>query len=191
VEIEGSASTSDIGTFYTMASVFHPISGQYYATNRSRITVTDAKPMFDEAFGVPQGFPQPGRARRYQAIIYRDIDSITLYARLVDDRTKERLSTQLLGPIIHSIQPQMAIDSKNHFHLLFMAQPRLFCHTVIKPDGQIAKRSYYRDIEGSRPSLVMIKNGAEIVGGEFFDPSKPPARKGPPIRKASERPKGL
>jgi hypothetical protein len=191
VEIEGSASTADVGTFYTVASIYHPPSSQYYATNRSRITVTDSKPMFDESFGVPQGFPQAGRARRYQAIIFRDIDSVTLYARMVDDRSKERLSTQLLGPIIHSIQPQMAIDSKNHFHLLFMAQPRVFCHTIMKPDGQIAKRSYYRDLEGSRPSLIMIKNGAEIIGGEYFDPSKPPVRKGPAIRKASERPSGL
>lgn len=191
VEIEGSASTADVGTFYTTASIYHPLSGQYYATNRARITVTDAKPMFDESFGVPAGFPQAGRARRYQAIIYRDIDSVTLYARIVDDRSQERLSTQLLGPIIHSIQPQMAIDSKNHFHLLFMAQPRVFCHTVVKPDGTIAKRNYYRDLEGSRPTMVMIKNGAEIIGGEYFDPSKPPTRKGPAIRKASERPPGL
>ncbi|MBL9134039.1 MAG: hypothetical protein JNG86_22695, partial [Verrucomicrobiaceae bacterium] len=69
-EIEGSASTSSLGTFYTTASIYHPLSGQYYATNRARITVTDAKPMFDEAFGVPQGFPNAGRARRYQAIIF-------------------------------------------------------------------------------------------------------------------------
>jgi hypothetical protein len=37
----------------------------------------------------------------------------------------------------------------------------------------------------------MVKNGAEIIGGEYFDPSKPPVRKGPAIRKASERPSGL
>lgn len=191
VEIESSACTADLGTFYTTASVLHPISGQYFATNRARISVVDAKPMFDEGFGVPQGFPQAGRFRRYQAIIFRDIDSVSLYARLVDDRTQERLTTQLLGPIIHSIQPQMAIDSKNFFHLLFMVQPRLFCHTVVKPDGRIAKRNYYRDVEGSRPTLVMIKSGAEVVGGEFFDPSKPASQKGPPMRKTSDRPAGL
>lgn len=189
-EIEGSASTADLGTFYTTASIYHPISSQYYGTNRARITVTDTKPMFDDGFGVPQGFPQAGRARRYQALIFRDIDSITLYARVIDDRTQERLSTQLLGPIITSIQPQIAIDTKNFFHLFFMVQPRLFCHSIIQPDGRIKKRSYYKEVDGSRPTLVMIKNGAEIVGGQYYDPSAPPP-KGPSIRKASDRPEGL
>lgn len=189
VEIEGSSSTADIGTFYTTASVYHPIGDQYYATNRARIIVTDAKPMFDDGFGVPQGYPNAGRTRRYQAIIFRDIDSVTIYARILDDRTKERLSTQLLGPIITSIQPRIEIDGQNKLHLLFMAQPGVFCHTVVNPDGKISKREYHRDIDGSRPTLMMLKNTAEVVGGERFDPSKPPVTKG--VRKTSERPKGL
>lgn len=187
VQIEGQSSTGQLGTFYTTAHIFHPISGQYYATARARVNVTDAKPMFDDGFGVPAGFPQAGRARRYHAIVFRDIDSISLYARVVDDRTKEPLVTQPLGPIITSIQPRIQIDAKNFLHLLFVVQPTLFCHTVVKPDGSIAKREYYRDRDGSRPTLVMTGTGAEIVGGENFDPAKAPKTKG--FRKTSERPK--
>lgn len=190
VEIEGAAATGSLGTYYTKGSVYHPPTGQYYTTNRARLAVTDAKPAFDQAFGVPKGFRDAGRARRYQAIIFRDIDSVTLYARVTDDRTQDNLSTRLLGPIMTSIQPQMAIDAKNFFHLLFMAQPTIFCHTVVNPDGSIRRRAYYKDIEGSRPTLVMTSAGAEVVGGEFFDPAKAPEpNKG--IRKSSERPKGL
>lgn len=187
VQIEGQSSTGQLGTFYTTAHIFHPISGQYYATARARVNVTDAKPMFDDGFGVPAGFPQAGRARRYHAIVFRDIDSISLYARVVDDRTKEPLVTQPLGPIITSIQPRIQIDAKNFLHLLFVVQPTLFCHTVVKPDGSIAKREYYRDRDGSRPTLVMTGTGAEVVGGENFDPAKAPKTKG--FRKTSERPK--
>lgn len=187
VQIEGQSSTGQLGTFYTTAHIYHPISGQYYATARARVNVTDAKPMYDDGFGVPPGFPQAGRARRYQAIVFRDIDSITLYARVVDDRTKEHLVTQPLGPIVTSIQPRIQIDAKNHLHLLFVVQPRLFCHTIVKPDGSIAKREYYRDLDSSRPTLVMTSAGAEVVGGEYFDPAKAPAKS--TFRKASERPK--
>jgi len=188
VQIEGQSSTGQLGTFYTTAHIFHPISGQYYATNRARVNVTDARPMFDDGFGVPPGFPQAGRSRRYQAIVFRDIDSITLYARVVDDRTKEHLITQPLGPIITSIQPRIQIDAKNYLHLLFVVQPRLFCHTIVTPDGSIGKREYYRDLDGSRPTLVMTSAGAEVVGGESFDPAKAPA-KAKSFRKTSERPK--
>ena len=190
VEIEGASATGSLGTYYTTGSIYHPTTGQYYTTNRARITVTDAKPMFDQAFGVPKGFRDAGRARRYQAIIFRDIDSVTMYARVTDDRTQDNLSTRLLGPVMTSIQPQIAIDAKNFFQLLFMAQPGIFCHTTVNPDGSVRRRAYYKDLEGSRPTLVMTPAGAEVVGGEFFDPAKQPEpNKG--IRKASERPKGL
>lgn len=190
-EIEGNASTSTLGTFYTTASIYHPLSAQYYITNRARITVTDGKPMFDKTFGVPAGYDQAGRARRYQLIIFRDVDSIQFYSRLVDDRTKDNLTTQLLGPITSSLQPQAEIDIKNRLQVLFMAQQHVFCHTIVNPDGKIAKRDYYLDDEGdNRPTLVLTKTGASILGGRYFDPNKPPeASKG--IRKASERPKGL
>jgi hypothetical protein len=187
VQIEGQSSTGQLGTFYTTAHLYHPISGQYYATARARVNVTDAKPMYDDGFGVPPGFPQAGRARRYQAIVFRDIDSITLYARVVDDRTKEHLITQPLGPIMTSVQPRIQIDAKNFLHLLFVVQPRLFCHTIVKPDGSIARREYHRDLDGSRPTLVMTSTGAEVVGGVNFDPAKAPKTKG--FRKTSERPK--
>ena len=192
VEIEGNASTSTLGTFYTTASIYHPISGQYYATNRARITVMDAKPMFDEGYGVPSGFASAGRARRYQCIIFRDVDSIQLYARIVDERTREYIATQYLGPVAASLQPQISIDNKNKLQILFMVQQHYFCHTTIDPDGKVAKRSYYSDLDGaSRPNLIMTKDGARIAGGEFFDPAKPPPSKGTGIRKVSERPKGL
>ncbi|MBL9132067.1 MAG: hypothetical protein JNG86_12765, partial [Verrucomicrobiaceae bacterium] len=138
------------------------------------------------------GFPNAGRARRYQAIIFRDVDSIQLYARLVDERTREYLATQYLGPIAASLQPQIAIDNQNKLQILFMAQQRVFCHTTINPDGKLGKRSYYLDEEGTnRPTLVMTKKGAAIVGGQYFDPANPPKDRTSGIRKVSERPKGL
>lgn len=191
VEISGGYSTSSLGTFGIVANVLHPISGQYYASNRARMTITDSKPnMFDQPFGVPQGFPGAGRQRRYQVILFRELDDLQLYFRLTDDRTGAYLGTSLLGPAMMAVQPQISIDVHNKLHILFLAQPHIFCHAVVNPDGKISKRNYYRDTDGNRPSMVMTQTGAQVVGGEFFDPTAPPPKK-KAMRKASDRPKDL
>jgi hypothetical protein len=88
------------------------------------------------------------------------------------------------------VQPQISIDVKNKLHVFFMAQPRTFCHVIVNPDGKVFRRSYYRDQEGNRPSLLMMPDGAQVVGGQYFDPSAPPPET-KPLRKASDRPPGL
>ncbi len=192
VEISGGYSTADLGTFNMIANVLHPISGQFYMSNKVRMTITDSKPnLFDQPFGVPQGFPNAGRARRYQVILFREIDDLQLYCRITDDRSGAYLSTFLLGPVLMVTEPQISIDTKNKLHVFFLAQPRIFCYAIINPDGKIYKRSYYRDMEGNRPSLVMGPQGGAIVGGQFFDPTAPPPKKAKKMRKASERPPGL
>jgi hypothetical protein len=191
VEISGGYSTADLGTFNMVANVLHPISGQFYTSNKVRMTITDSKPnMFDQPFGVPQGFPNAGRARRYQVILFRELDDLQLYCRITDDRSGAYIATFLLGPAMMAVQPQISIDVHNKLHILFLAQPHIFCHAVVNPDGKIHQRTYYRDPEGDRPSLVMTNSGAKVVGGETFDPGAPPPKK-KTLRKASERPEVL
>ncbi|OYW76220.1 MAG: hypothetical protein B7Z37_09840 [Verrucomicrobia bacterium 12-59-8] len=191
VEISGGYSTADLGTFSMVANVLHPISGQYYTSNKVRMTITDSKPnMFDQPFGVPQGFPNAGRARRYQVILFRELDDLQLYCRITDDRSGAYIATFLLGPAMMAVQPQISIDVHNKLHILFLAQPHIFCHAVVNPDGKIHQRTYYRDPEGDRPSLVMTSSGAKVIGGVTFDPGAPPPKK-KTLRKASERPEVL
>ena len=85
------------------------------------------------------------------------------------------------------VQPQISIDVHNKLHVLFLAQPHVYCHAVVNPDAKIHQRTYYKDPEGNRPEMVMTDTGAKVVGGEFFDPSAPPPKK-KALRKASERP---
>ena len=191
VEISGGYSTADLGTFNMVANVLHPISGQFYTSNKVRMTITDSKPnMFDQPFGVPQGFPNAGRQRRYQVILFRELDDLQLYCRLTDDRSGAYLSTFLLGPAMMAVQPQISIDVHNKLHIMFLAQPHIFCHAVVNPDGKIQQRNYYRDTDGNRPSLVMTDKGARVQGGEGFDPGAPPPKR-KAMRKTSERPQAL
>ncbi|HBJ86842.1 MAG TPA: hypothetical protein DDZ88_23895 [Verrucomicrobiales bacterium] len=191
VELSGGYSTADLGTFHMIANVLHPLTGQFYTSNRERMTITDAKPnMFDQPYGVPEGYQNAGRSRRYQVILFRELDILQLYCRVTDERSGAYLATFLLGPVNMAVQPQISIDTKNKLHIFFLAKPQICCHAIINPDGKLHKRSYYRDTEGNRPSLVMTRDGAQVVGGEYFDPGAPPA-KSKALRKASERPPGL
>ncbi len=191
VEISSGYSTSTLGTFSMIANVLHPISGQFYMSNKVRLTITDSKPnMFDQPFGVPQGFPNAGQARRYQVILFRELDTLQLYCRITDERSSSYIATFLIGPVSMTTQPQISIDTKNKLHIFFLAQPYIFCHVIVNPDAKIYRRNYYRDTEGNRPSLIMTAAGAEVVGGELFDPAAPPA-KTRAMRKASEKPPGL
>ncbi len=191
VELSGGYSTADIGTFTMIVNVLHPISGQFYQSNRARLTITDSKPnLFDQPFGIPEGYPNAGRARRYQVILYRELNTLQLYCRVTDDRTNSYLATFLLGPVTMVAQPQISIDARNKLQIFFMARPQVFCHVTINPDGKLAGRSYYKDVEGNRPRLLVTAEGGQVVGGERFDPAAPPT-KGKSMRKASERPPGL
>lgn len=189
VEISGGYSTSTLGTFSIVANVLHPPTGQFYMSNRERMTITDSKPnMFDQPFGVPSGYPNAGRSRRFQVILFRELNNLQLYCRITDDRSGAYLATFLLGPVLMAVQPQISIDVHNKLHVLFIAQPHIFCHAVVNPDGKISQRSYYRDEDDNRPSLVMTDKGAKVTGGEYFDPGAPPPKK-KSMHKASERPK--
>jgi hypothetical protein len=188
VELSGGYSTANLGSFSVVANVLHPISGQFFMSNKARMTITDSKPnMFDQPFGVPQGFPNAGRQRRYQVILFRELDDLQLYCRITDDRSGAYIATFLLGPAMMAVQPQISIDVHNKLHVLFLAQPHVFCHAVVNPDGKIHQRTYYKDPEGNRPELVMTSAGANVMGGEPFDPTAPP-KKRKALRKASERP---
>lgn len=191
VEISGGYSTSNLGTFSVVANVLHPITGQFYQSNPVRMTTTDSKPnMFDQPFGVPQGFENAGRQRRYQVILFRELDDLQLYCRITDDRSGAYIATFLLGPAMMAVQPQISIDTANKLHVMFLAMPHIFCHVVVKPDGKVQQRSYYKDPDGDRPSLVMTNGGAKVVGGAPFDPGAPPPPK-KTLRKASDRPTNM
>lgn len=190
VELSGGYSTADLGTFHMVVNVLHPITGQFYVSNRARLTITDSKPnLFDQPFGVPEGFPGAGRARRFQVILYRELDNLQLYCRITDDRSGTYIATFLLGPVMMVAQPQVSISPKNNLEVFFLAKPRVYCHAVITPDGKLRQRNYYKDVEGNRPAMVMTAAGGQVVGGAPFDPAAPPPKS--TTRKASERPPGL
>ena len=193
VTVTDAYAPSEIGNYAITARVFHAPTGDYYASNRTRFSIVDAKPLWEQSYGVPAGFKDAGKQRTYSLSIFRDVDSTSLYFRLIDDKSGDRLRTFRLGPLSMIHDPQISIDAKNQLQVLFMAQPQLFAHATITPDGVLTKLSYYKQKGSDRPMMTQSVQGViQIDGGEYFDPSAPPTAK-PKVggRSVSDKPPGL
>lgn len=180
-----------LGTYGIIANVYHPPSKQFYASNRVRFSIMDAKPFWEAPVGVPPGYADAGRIRRYALTIFRDVDRSNLYFRLFDDRSNQKLATYELGPIASSVEPEAILDRENMLHAFFLALPKVYCYAIIGPDGKLKKREYYREVDSNRPAMLAGGDGVVVVrGGQLFDPSAPPPvrAKG---RSVSDRPPGL
>lgn len=183
---------SQYGNYFVSASVYHPPSQRYYASNRTHALFTDAKMFWEQAFGVPTGQPGAGQIRRYTLSTLRDQDRIHLYVRLIDQATNSKLVTFSLGTCIMIIDPQVTVDTMNNLHVLFMTVPKIYAHIVINPQGRIERRNYHREIETNRPRLIVQTDGAiAVAGGVPYDPSAAPQENRPPGRSISEKPPGL
>lgn len=188
-------SFSEYGVYSVTASVYHPPSQQYFASNRARATFTDTKAFWgkENPFGVPLGLPGAGQIRHYELSVLRDTERTYLYVRLVDDKTGLKLSTLSLGTCIMVADPQITLDSNNMLHVLFMAVPQTYAHVTIDTQGQVVKRLYFREVKGNRPQLIVQQDQAiGVQGGEPYDPVAAAAGAGAPKgRSIGTKPPGL
>ncbi len=184
---------SDVGNYALVARVLHGPSGDFYTSNRARFSIADAKPMYQKTYGVPEGFKDAGKVRKYVLALFRDLDATSLYFRLLDEASGLRLKTFRLGPVSLVHDPQITLDTNNQLQVLFLAQPHIYAHAIISPDGSLKKRNYYKEENGNRPQMIQgAKGEVTIVGGELFDPSAPPPKPvGNTGRSVSDRPPGL
>jgi hypothetical protein len=177
------------GNYSLTARVMHQPTKEYYSSNRARFSITDAKPMWEQTFGVPEGFKDVGKVRRYTMSVLRETEKTMLFFRLIDEATAVRIETLSLGPISMVFDPQITLDRTNRLQVLYLVMPKIFCHVIIQPDGKLLQRAYYQEVNQSRPRLLLAENGdVSVSGGEFFDPTAPPKEK---TKGVSERPPGL
>jgi hypothetical protein len=193
VTVTDAYAPSDMGNYALKARVRDSKSGDFFESDRVRFSIIEVKPMWERHFGVPEGMKDAGKARRFALYKFRDYESTSLYFRLIDDKTGDKLITSRLGPLSSIHDPQITLDPKNQLQVLFMAQAHIFAHAIIGPDGKIIKLSYYSDEEVGRPMMQQTAKGDIVIaGGKYFDPNKPEAA----VKKAggkpvSARPPGL
>ena len=166
-------SVEDPGSYGITASVYHPASGDYYQSNRARFGVIDIKPYGQPlVFGVPSGYPQAGRVRRYVLMVNRDINETFMYFRLMDDSTNTKIVTYPLGVLSMVREPQIALDRNNRLNIMFLTNRTTYVYVVINPDGKLRSVQYIRESPENRPQLYLTaSNDVLLKGGTLYDPT--------------------
>lgn len=192
VLLSSSYSFGEPGNYRIGASVFHPGSSQYFASNKVIVNVNDARPFWEQNVGVPTGKPNAGKVRKFSLSVVRETQQASLYLRLQEERTGLNVITFSLGNVIMLMSPQVSVDLDNQLHAFFMTSPKIYAHVIVDAEGKIVSRTLYRETEASRPQLVTQPNqGFTIQGGDIYDPSATQSAPRKQGRSIGVRPPGL
>ena len=115
---------SSTGVYRVKPNIYFPPLDRYFSVAPMNIQVTDGKPFFNQAFGVPQGREGAGSYREYELITFASLRQKELYFRLKDKSTGYVKTTFSLGLLLTVQPPKYAVDGKNRLHILHMASPK-------------------------------------------------------------------
>jgi hypothetical protein len=179
----------DFGTYHVRAHIYFADLGKFFYSGTKVFEVTDARPIWQQTVGIPEGVSAPGNARTYSLLTNRFPDHTSLYVRVQDKDSGIVYATYSLGRSIASEQPQAEIDNANQLHVLHCAAPRAWSYSRVGLNGELLAHSSFMETK-TRPRLVHAANGEVAVrGGVIESPAAQTARDTAP--KLSERPPGL
>jgi len=179
----------DFGTYHVRAHIYFADLEKFFYSGTKVFEVTDARPIWQQTVGVPEGASAPGNARTYSLLTNRFPDHTSLYVRVQDKDTGIVYATYSLGRAIAFEQPQTEIDNANQLHVLHCAAPRAWSYSRVGLNGELLAHSSFMEAK-TRPRLVHAANGEVAVrGGVLESPAAQTARDTAP--KLSERPPGL
>ena len=179
----------DYGAYHVRAHVYFPDLQKYFYSQAKVFEVTDARPIWQQTVGVPDG-TGPGGVRTYSLLSNRFPDHTSLYVRVQDKDNGIVFATYSLGRMIIFDDPKVEIDATNQLHVLHTSAPRTWSYSVIGLNGELVSHTNYMETK-SRPHLVHAANGEVAVRGGM--PEMPAAAQGPAgtnsqLPKLSERP---
>jgi hypothetical protein len=175
----------DLGLYHVRAHIYFRDLGKYFYSPARVIEVTDARPIWQQTVGVPDG-AGPGGARTYSLLTNRFPDHTSLYIRVAEKESGIVYATYSLGRMILYEDPKVLIDQQNRLHVLHCSAPRMWSYAVIGLNGELVTQSSFSEIK-SRPHLVKGADGTiDVHGGLLEVPVAPSEEKQAP--KLSDRP---
>ena len=175
----------DFGLYHVKAHVYFPDLGKYFYSPARVIEVTDARAIWQQTVGVPEG-AGPGSARTYSLLTNRFPDHTSLYVRVADKDTGIVYATYSLGRMILYDDPKPQIDPQNRLHVLHCSGPRMWSYSMIGVNGELLSHSSFSETK-SRPHFVRGNDGTiNVRGGMLDQPVAPGAEEQGP--KLSDRP---
>jgi hypothetical protein len=178
----------DFGTYHVRAHIYFADLEKFFYSATRVFEVTDARPIWQQTVGIPDGVAAPGDARTY-LLLTNCSDHTSLYVRVQDRDSGIVYATYSLGRSIAFEQPQAEIDRANQLHVLHCAAPRAWSYSRIGLNGELLAHSSLMETK-TRPRLVHAANGDVAVhGGVLEAAAAQTARDTTP--KLSDRPPGL
>src|SRR5215472_12624388 len=177
----------EYGAYHVRTNIYFADLGKFFYSGTRVFEVTDARPIWQQTVGVPDGAGASGEVRTYSLMTNRFPDHTSLYVRVQDKETGVVYSTFSLGRTISSEQPQAEIDRANQLHVLHCAAPRAWSYARVGLNGELLEHSSFMETK-TRPHLVHSGGGEVAVrGGMVEAPAKSSGSKAP---KLSARPPG-
>ncbi len=176
----------DFGTYHVRAHIYFADLGKFFYSGTKVFEVTDARPIWQETVGIPDGVSAPGNVRTYSLLTNRFPDHTSLYVRVQDKDNGIVYATYSLGRTISFEEPQAQIDRANQLHVLQCAAPRSWAYSRIGLNGELLAHSSFMETK-TRPRLFRAADGEVAVrGGMIEAPAAQTA--GGTAPKLSERP---
>jgi hypothetical protein len=177
----------EYGAYHVRTNIYFADLGKFFYSAPRVFEVTDARPIWQQTVGVPEGVSASGDVRTYSLMTNRFPDHTSLYVRVQDKDSGVVYATYSLGRTIAFEQPQAEIDRANQLHVLHCAAPRAWSYARIGLNGELLTHSSFMETR-TRPHLVHSGNGEIAVhGGTIDEPAKNSGSKAP---KLSSRPPG-
>ena len=177
----------EYGAYHVRTNIYFADLEKFFYSATRVFEVTDARPIWQQTVGVPDGAGASGDVRTYSLMTNRFPDHTSLYVRIQDKDTGVVYATYSLGRAISSEQPQAEIDRDNQLHVLHCTAPRAWSYARIGLNGQLLTHSSFMETK-TRPHLVHSGKGEVAVqGGMVEAPAQSSGNKAP---KLSGRPPG-
>jgi hypothetical protein len=179
----------DFGTYHVRTNVYFADLGKFFYSPTRVFEVTDARPIWQQTVGIPDGVAAAGNVRTYALLTNRFPDHTSLYVRVQDKDSGVVYATYSLGRAIAFEEPQTEIDHANQLHVLHCSAPRAWAYSRIGLNGELLAHSSFMETK-TRPKLVRSGNGEVAVrGGTIESPAVQSSRGTAP--KLSARPPEL
>jgi len=153
----------DFGTYHVRTNVYFADLGKFFYSPTRVFEVTDARPIWQQTVGIPDGVAAPGNVRTYALLTNRFPDHTSLYVRVQDKDSGVVYATYSLGRAI-ALEPQTEIDHANQLHVLHCSAPRAWAYSRIGLNGELLAHSSFMETK-TRPKLVRSGNGEVAVRG--------------------------
>jgi hypothetical protein len=176
----------DLGTYHVRTHVYFADLEKFFYSPTRVFEVTDARPIWQQTVGIPDGVAAPGKVRTYSLLTNRFPDHTSLYVRVQDRDSGIVYATYSLGRAIAFEEPHAEIDQANQLHVLHCSGPRAWAYSRIGLNGELLAHSSFMETN-TRPRLVRASNGEVAVrGGTIESPAAQSSRGRAP--KLSARP---